>query len=244
MKVMILLVAFFLSGGAFAAAETKEFDGNGLQNLKIKNSSGDVRITLSTDQKAIVIADKVKFDKDCKLEMKRFGDDLLISVEGDSWIGSWFGGKDCKVNFEIKVPSKIAASIKNGSGDVELIGTQGAVDISVGSGNVAINADSKDVNVKTGSGSVQAKGLSGNAFVKTGSGDITLAYAVAPTKAEVDVKTGSGDATLTVPAATKLLSDFKAGSGRLVNEVGDTANADFKVSMRAGSGDLTIKKAE
>lgn len=232
------------SSFAFADTETREFDGAGLQNLKVKNTSGDVRVTLSADQKATVAADKVKFGKDCKLEMKRFGDDLLVTVEGDSWLGSWFKGPDCKVNFEIKVPQKIAANVRNGSGDVEIIGTQGAVEIAVGSGNVAVNADTKEVNIKTGSGSVQAKGLTGNTFVKTGSGNITLAYAVAPAKGEVDVKTGSGDATLVVPPATKLLSDFKAGSGRLLNEIGDTADADFKVSMRAGSGDLKIKKAE
>lgn len=244
MKATILIAGLLLTNFAFAATESKDFDGAGLANLKVKNSSGSVRVTTSNDQKASVVADKVKFDKDCKIEMKRFGDDLLVSVEGSSWIGSLFSGKDCKVNFEIKVPQKIAANIKNGSGDVEVIGTHGAVEISVGSGNVAINAVSKEVNVKTGSGSVQIKGLAGNAFVKTGSGDIALAYAVAPLKAEVDVKTGSGNATLTVPSTTKLMADFKAGSGRLLNEIGDTANADFKVSMRAGSGDLTIKKAE
>ena len=35
---------------------------------------------------------------------------------------------------------------------------------------------------------------------------------------------------------------FKAGSGKLLNEHGDTPDAKFNISMKAGSGDLIIKK--
>lgn len=244
----IILSLLFVSSAAWAATETREFDAAELKTLKMKNHSGDIRIGASGAAKAVVTYEKLKFDEKCELDVKRFGDELQATVTRESflgsWFGSWFGGDTCKVNFDVQIPAKVAVDIRSGSGNVELTGTTAAVEISVGSGDIAVASATGDLNIKTGSGDVQAKGLSGNAVVKTGSGDVTLTYATAPAKAEVDVKTGSGDATLYVPPTTKLISDFKAGSGRLVNEIGDSPTSEFRVSMRAGSGDLTIKKSE
>jgi len=45
-----------------------------------------------------------------------------------------------------------------------------------------------------------------------------------------------------VPKATKLKSSFTAGSGALTNEVGDSRDGKFLVSMKTGSGNLHIRK--
>jgi hypothetical protein len=43
------------------------------------------------------------------------------------------------------------------------------------------------------------------------------------------------------PKGTKVKTSYKAGSGEMSNELGDNPEAAFKVSMKAGSGDLKIK---
>ena len=40
---------------------------------------------------------------------------------------------------------------------------------------------------------------------------------------------------------TKVKTIYKSGSGELSNELGNNIGAAFKVSMKAGSGDLKIK---
>lgn len=243
-KIMTVALLGLFSAMALAAKESKDFDAKNVKVLNVKNSSGEIRISVSADAKAYVVADKIKFEKACELQSKTFGDELIVNVETGSFFGSWFQSGDCKVNLEIKVPRLITVNVKSGSGDVEVLGTTGAVDVSLGSGNIAIIADVSRLTAKVGSGSVKIQGLSGDANVKTGSGDVSLTYKSTPTKGDVDLKTGSGDAIVFVPVGTKLLSDFKAGSGKLYNEMGDTSEAGFKISMRAGSGDLSIKKVE
>ena len=95
-----------------------------------------------------------------------------------------------------------------------------------------------------GSGSIDVSGLTGDADLKTGSGDLNVTYKSTPQKGELDIKTGSGDATVFFPSAMKVLTDFKSGSGRIYNELGDFSKASFKVSMKAGSGNLKIKKLQ
>ena len=69
-----------------------------------------------------------------------------------------------------------------------------------------------------------------------------MSYKTKPKKGSLDISTGSGNATVFFPVGAEILSDFKAGSGTLYNELGDSSAASFKVKMRAGSGNLKIKK--
>ncbi|MEW6058236.1 MAG: DUF4097 family beta strand repeat-containing protein [Bdellovibrionota bacterium] len=238
MKKTIIIVGCLFTSIALAATENKEFDGSGLEILSIKNPSGDVKIGVSKDGKAYVAAEKIKFGKNCTLKMDKSGRELVVEVSK----GGIFNTDDCKVNFDVKVPREIALHLKSGSGDLEVNGTKGTVDFKIGSGDAKVTAEVDTLDGMSGSGSVVATGLSGNANVRTGTGDVTLTYGSAPSKGELDIKTGSGDATIFFPSSMKVLTDFKAGSGRVYNELGDSEDARFKVSMKAGSGDLKIKK--
>jgi len=240
MKKSILTVLCIFTSMASASVENKKFNAKGLESLKLKITSGDVKVTVSEDGKAYVSANKVKFEKGCTLKINRSGKDLVVDVEKKGW----FNYDNCKVHFAIKVPKATALNLKSGAGDLEVNGTKGSIDFSLGSGDVKVNAEVNELDGKSGSGSIQIAGLTGDADLKTGSGDMSLSYKSAPKKGELDIKAGSGDVTIFFPSAVKVLTSFKSGSGRLYNEFGDSADASFKISMKAGSGDLKIKKLQ
>lgn len=250
-----LLTSMFASA-ALASVETREFRGIGLESLQVKNSSGNVKVSVSGDGSAYVSAKKLIFDKSCRLKMNRAGKVLVVEVEKDGWPN----GETCRVDFEIKVPRSVALNINSGSGDLNVDGTNGPIIFDLGSGDVVVKAEAEklhgnsgsgsikasgtfgDIEVETGSGSIDANGLTGKANLKTGSGDLNIKYKSASNKSYLYIETGSGDAAVYLPAETKVKTDLKSGSGRVHNELGESASASFTVSMKAGSGNLKIKK--
>lgn len=204
---LISLIAF----GAFAHAdvkESKDFPGDGIKSLVIKNGQGDVDIEASPDGRIWVVSEKdKKFPKGCAINMEAKGSTFEITVKGQKEEAGWldFGSKSCDVDFDIKVPHAVAVDIVSGSGDVEV------------------------------------DGLKSSAKVRTGSGDVSVKYVDMVEEGEVTIKTGSGSAELEFPSTMKITTAFKAGSGKLTkNEFSNSADAKFKVSMEAGSGDLEI----
>jgi DUF4097 and DUF4098 domain-containing protein YvlB len=139
-------------------------------------------------------------------------------------------------------------------------GTKGKVNFSLGSGDFNIDAQIDKLEGKSGSGSIKASGVIGytdikmgsgtldlqglttNAGLKTGSGDLNVQYESVPENGELNIKTGSGNATVVLPSGTKVLTNLLSGSGRVFNELGDSSDASFKVFMKAGSGDLNVKR--
>lgn len=254
--IALVVLSALYSSTTLATVETQEFEAAGLKTLTLKNLSGDAEISVSENNKAVVSAEKVDFEKACSLKIGQTGSELNIEVEKTGW----FNKARCKVHFKIQVPKAIAMNLKSGSGNIEVTGTKGPISFRIGSGDVEIDAEVSELEGATGSGNVDATGnigstqlksgsgtinltgLTGDTDLKTGSGNLTITYKSAIQKGALSIKTGSGDATVVVPSEMKVLTDFKAGSGRIYNELGDTSDAGFKISMKAGSGDLKIQK--
>lgn len=254
----LTFAAAVTSSVAFADSESKVFEGEGLEKLVFRNTSGDTKISPSTDSKAHVSATKEKFDSVCEFDMNKKRNTLIVEVKKKGL----FARGTCKVHFEIKVPKAIALDLKTGSGDVEVKGVKGEIDFVTGSGDAQFNVEAEKLDVRTGSGSVnvagaignvdldsgsgdiEMSGLHGDSQINTGSGDVTLTYKAAPKKGRVKLKTGSGDATILLPATTKLLTKVKTASGTVFNEIGDSSDASFVISMKSGSGNFKLKKLQ
>lgn len=237
-KIARVLIMIMAIGPAFSAVEKKSFTIEGLEILEVKNGSGDVDIEASNLKTAEVVANKIQFGTHCQLEMKRSGSKLIVEAKQKGWIKKG----NCQVSFKIKVPKRIKLDLKVGSGDLEVEGTSGPVEVRVGSGEVDIEANVEQLLARSGSGDVEVEGLVGNADVRSGSGDLSLTYFKAPKSGKLEIKTGSGNAKVQFPADTKIRSGFMAGSGKLYNELGDSKDAGFEVKMMAGSGNLKIEK--
>lgn len=216
---------------------TKEFDAKYVKSLEIENMQGKINITGVTTAKTIIVAEQQKFPEDCHMEISQAGTEIKIQVEQKSFMRN-----DCTVNFTISVPVAVKLGIKQGSGNITILNTQGEIAYKIGSGDMSIDAEVTKVDGKMGSGTTTVKGLQGEAHFFAGSGAHKITYAKTPTNGELEIKTGTGNAELTLPADTKFQLDYKIGSGKVMNEVGESKKANFKVIYRAGSGNLNILK--
>lgn len=233
-----LIVTIILLGlSSLASAESKEFDLAGISEVEVDNGSGDISITAVHSGKATVTATKRQFGEHCKLTIEKKGRTLFVGVEKAGVFKD-----DCEVDFDITAPKTAMLDLDSGSGDIKVKGTSGDLNFNIGSGDLDVDADVKKLEGKTGSGDVSIKGLTAGGTLKTGSGEINLVYDVAPALGELDIKTGSGGAEIIFPKNATIRTSFMAGSGELINELGDTPNSKFKISMKAGSGSLHIKK--
>lgn len=238
MKQFAYIFTCLLSSSAFAAEEVKVFDSKGLSSVEVENTSGKVTVMSTEGDKASVGALKNKFSDKCKMTMDKSGHKLVVKVEKNT---GEFSAEDCDVDLQVKVPKKANLKLIVGSGKLTINDVEGELEFKNGSGSlVAIGKFSK-IDGKTGSGRVIVKGLTGGGEIKSGSGEVDLTFAVSPTKGDIDLKTGSGSATLVFPQGTKIKTKYKAGMGSYINELGETPNAAFEVSMKTGSGNLTIK---
>ena len=237
MKFALVLISM-ISGAAFAAQESKEFESNGINTVLVENTSGNVSISATDANKAAVVATKNRFSDQCKMTVDRSGHKLVIKVEK---VSRFFNTEECNVDFQVKVPQSTNLDLTIGSGDLLIKGVQGTLNFKMGSGNISADGNFQKAEGKSGSGKIVLKGLSGGGNIMSGSGDIDLMYASGALKGELDLKTGSGDAIVLFPKGTQVKTSFTAGVGELSNELGDNPRAKFKVSMKAGSGNLKIK---
>lgn len=205
---------------ARADQEKREFDSSGIHSVRIVNRAGKVKISGIASGKTAVTVEKRDFGKECKLTIEKEGAAVVARIEKEGLMGD-----GCQADLELKVPSSAQLDIENGSGSIEIQQVKGAVKI------------------RQGSGSLSAEGMAGAAQVQTGSGGIKLSYSQLPVSGDLSIETGSGDAEVTLPKGAQAEIDFKAGHGKLRNEVGDTPGAKFRITAKAGSGNLTVKKA-
>jgi DUF4097 and DUF4098 domain-containing protein YvlB len=232
-----LFVVLSILGCATSYAETREFDAKTINKVAVENSAGKTTITATETEKATVEINRTKFSDKCELEIGQKGSILNIAVKKKGM----FNFDNCEVNFDIKVPKTADLNLTVGSGKVAVEKMQGELLFIIGSGNIVANGDFKKVEGMAGSGQIDIKGLNVGADLQTGSGSINLTYASATPKGQLAMSTGSGDAVVNFPKNTMIETAFEAGSGKLKSDLVSNPKADFKVSMKAGSGDLKIK---
>ncbi len=222
---------------AGSVVETKEFPTAGLSNLEATNRSGAIRITADRGAKAKVRVSKTVWAPTCVLTLERVDDRLVVRVEQSGFVDS----DDCRADVDIRVPKSVNLTIAEGSGTVDIKGIEGKLDFKIGSGNLKADGQFAIVSGESGSGDVTVKGLVGGGKLDSGSGNFEVRFAKTALKGELEINVASGNAKLFFPKGTKVQSHLTVASGKVVNELGDSENADFKVAMKAASGNLTIK---
>ncbi|MEV0148938.1 MULTISPECIES: DUF4097 family beta strand repeat-containing protein [unclassified Nonomuraea] len=185
-----------------------------VQQLHLRSGNGDVTVTESNAAYVSVTETLYWSNDKPRAGHKVEGDTLSVYYDCQSSWGS------CGVNYKVEIPKGLRVNLDAGSGDLTLRSLTGPVDLKAGSGDIAGN------------------GLGGKKlFAETGSGDIDLKYAVAPDSVELSV--GSGNAALTVPDETYDVYT-KVDSGDASISVKDDNSSPRKISLTAGSGDVTV----
>ena len=215
------LVVLFTSTFIFASSTPQgSFDRtlqvSGPVDLEVLTHSGDITVRAGSSS-SVSIHGKI-FVSDRWLRGSREGDvrgieqNPPIRQEGNSIHIDYLNVHDISVDYEITVPADTTVRTHSGSGDQNIEGTRGNVEVQTGSGDVKLANLTGEVRLQTGSGDVRAREIAGAIRGGAGSGDI-----------EVE-ETGSGDIEL------------HTGSGNI-----DVRGIQGAFHAEAGSGDVTAE---
>jgi hypothetical protein len=133
-----------------------------------------------------------------------------------------------EVKWEIEVPSDTEMRAITGSGDVEVNGIKGPLNVSSGSGDITAQQINEETTIHTSSGDIVLSAIGAAVQLTTGSGDLTLN----DVHGEIRAHTGSGDIQVSQPGGDVTVD---TGSGDVT--ISKMA-ADLRV--RTSSGDVTI----
>lgn len=232
------VLAFFLtlSTSVFAAPmENKTFDAEALKQLIITNrTEGNISIQAYKTTRIVAYVGKTQKSNACLADFKQVGDTLTVDTTT--------GSARCKLNLKFKVPKQLALQLTAGAGNISVKGTNGSIQVNAGSGNTLINATVTQLESRIGSGYINASGLAGNAKVISGSGRVKLAYATVPNEGELTVQTGSGDVEIILPKDSKVVTNYLTATGETHSDISNAKDAQFKVNVRTGSGDLSMHR--
>ena len=235
----IALVVLFTSA-AFASSPQGTFDRtltvSGPVDLEVLTHSGDVKVHADSSSGSVVIHGKI-YVGDHWL-MGRREDDVHaieqnppIRQEGNSIHIDYVNVRNISVDYDISVPADTTVRTHSGSGDQEIKGTHGNVEVQTGSGDVRLANLTGEVRLQTGSGDVRAHEISGPVRGGTGSGDVEIEETG---QGDIDLHTGSGGIT-----ARGVQGSFhgETGSGDITAE--GTQSGSWE--LRTGSGNVHVK---
>ncbi|MGH9611484.1 MAG: DUF4097 family beta strand repeat-containing protein [Bryobacteraceae bacterium] len=132
------------------------------------------------------------------------------------------------ISYDIVVPENTQLHSRTGSGDQQIEGLHGMVEVGSGSGRLTVSDIGDSVRAETGSGDVEIHEVKGNLHAKTGSGTIHAVQIAGGFTGE----TGSGNITL---------EQVSAGSVRAHTGSGDLDLHILRGSLDAQTGSGTIK---
>lgn len=255
----IVLVVLFTSA-ALASSPQGTFDRtltvSGPVDLEVLTHSGDVKIHADSSSSSVVIHGKIYVGDHWLLggrdaDVHAIEQNPPIRQDGNSVHIDYVNVRNISIDYDISVPANTTVRTHSGSGDLDIRGTHGNVDLQTGSGDIRLASLTGDVHVQTGSGDVRAHEISGPVRGNTGSGDIEI-QETGP--GDIDLHTGSGEITtrgvqggfhgeagsgdITAEGTQGSAWEIHTGSGNV--HVRLPSNAAFNADISTSSGDIDV----
>jgi len=252
---VVLLASRFAVASTPQGTFEKTFQVSGPVDLEVQTHSGDITIRAGTSG-TVSVRGKI-FVGDHWLFGSRHTDVSDIEQhpplrqEGNSIRIDYVNARDISVDYEITVPADTTIRTHSGSGDQNIEGTHGNVDLQSGSGNLKLARIAGEIHLQTGSGNVRAHEISGPVRGGAGSGDIEVEESGS---GDVDMHTGSGNITvrgiqgafhadagsgnITAQGTQTGAWEIRTGSGNI--RIALPANAAFDANISTSSGTLEV----
>ncbi|HEV2248928.1 MAG TPA: DUF4097 family beta strand repeat-containing protein [Candidatus Limnocylindria bacterium] len=271
-------------GDDYSETIERDFTVDALPRLLVRNVSGDTKIAVGPDGTIHVTARKrvrgtseeraKRLLENVEVRMDQEGNEVTLKphlYEQDRGWADLFRGGRVAVDFEITVPREIRIEAHTVSGDLELAGTRGPLDMQSVSGDVRLDDVQGPLRLKTVSGDGTLTGYAGQLVANSVSGDLTFdrvrlhGSEIVTVSGEVRIdgeldkarehrlKTISGDVDLRLTGGSYDIR-FSSMSGDLDSEMEGEVNvtgrrdkhvvigaAESKVTVKTMSGDLAIR---
>ncbi|WP_242906157.1 DUF4097 family beta strand repeat-containing protein [Actinomadura terrae] len=144
-----------------------------------------------------------------------------------------YGGLECGGDIDVRVPRGVRVSAVSESGQIDVRGLTGDLDLRTGSGEITVADVQGRLRLKANSGTVRGTGLTASMTqAQVGSGELDLRYTEPPDT--VDAAVGSGSAKIIVPPGShyRLLGPAPSHLGQAILDDRSTQ----VISLRGGSG--------
>jgi DUF4097 and DUF4098 domain-containing protein YvlB len=229
--------AILLSGCRARSSAEGTFDKNftvdGPVRLELVSGSGDTRVTAGPPGEVHLhgeIQSNSWSEESGKRHVQEVESSPPVSQEGNLIrVGGPNQHTDnVSIDYTIVLPADSEIHATTGSGDVEVTGVKGPVNLTSGSGGISATNIAGDVHAMSGSGDIELSNVHGKVQAVAGSGDMTLSSVQGASR----LHTGSGDFEIENPGDTV---EITTGSGD-INIKG--ASADIRV--RGSSSDVTV----
>jgi hypothetical protein len=234
-RTVFFILATSLAGFASVIGTfDRSFQVSGPVDMEVLTRSGDITVhngaagTVSIHAK--IHSGNSWFGGDHQAEVQELQKNPPIRQSGNSIRIDYVNLNNISIDYDITVPEDTALRAHTGSGDQNIEGLKGNVELESGSGDMRLARLTGDMRFQTGSGNVKGRELSGPAKIKAGSGDIEIEETGV---GDVEVRTGSGNITV-----SGINGGFhaEAGSGDIHGK-GSPKNI---WSVRTGSGNVTL----
>ena len=243
---LLLRFAFSLSASAAKEKYEEKFEKTAALSkegkVDISNVSGNIEIRVwAQDQvkiQALKVSEASSLDKAkenaarVNIEVTEEGNVLRIETK---YPKSLFGGSgiNVSVDYWVWMPEKASLEANNISGNVDVEGPGGPVDISSISGDVRLRKAAKGASCSTISGNLEVEGVSGDLFLKSISGNITAAQI----RGSIQGETVSGNLDMKEVSEANVVR-FKALSGEIVYR--GRINREGTYSLKTHSGGIEM----
>ena len=224
------------SNGPTVSTERQlSLDAAGIEHLSIENGAGKMRIVGVEGMSTIEVDAQIHTPEsrpdsyELRLDSSGRRAVLVGDIEYRDGLSFHVGGS-AKVDLTVRMPKRLALTIDDGSGSVEIDNVAGDVDIEDGSGSLALQSLGGDLKIDDGSGHIEIHRVSGNVDIDDNSGGITISQV----GGDVDIEDDSGHMVIEDVTGRVTVDD---GSG----DIEISRAGDVKI-IESGSGDVSVDR--
>ncbi|KUM51859.1 DUF4097 family beta strand repeat-containing protein [Rheinheimera sp. EpRS3] len=201
-------------------------DGAALTQLVADTGAGKLDIIGEAGRSEIEMVANIYYYQadDIRLSLTTSGNSAVLEAGFDK---SFYNGNSPYIDVLIKVPEHFGLTLDDGSGDTDIRGLQGDLQVDDGSGDLRISGGA-NVKVEDGSGNLLIEQVSGKLTVDDGSGDLTIRQVTG----NVTIEDGSGDIVVNAVGGVVTIDD---GSGDI-----NVDGAGGLTILDSGSGGLKL----
>lgn len=218
----------------------EQIDLEGIESIEVRLHSSDIRVIHEEKPQAVF-----EIKRNCKAKDIKSGEELLAKVKltfekvngvlkvEEVWQGERriadFGKGWVSLEITLTIPRGLELALRLGSGDVEIDGFSGRLEVVSGSGDLSIGRMDGDGDFSTGSGDIDLKLIEGDVKCRTGSGDVNFENI----HGNVSIATGSGDISI-----REVTGDLSA---RTVSGSVWIRSKEGMIKVRTSSGDVFVE---
>jgi len=232
----LLLRCPLVAAASIDGSFERTYSVTGPVDLEVQNHSGDISVR-GGPPGSVTVRGKIHAGErwlrgDHRADVDSIEKDPPIRQSGNSIRIDYLSIRDISVDYEITAPPDTSLRLNDGSGNQELEGLRGTIDLETGSGDVRLrDIVSSRVSLHDGSGDIVAQ-VAGPLTAEAGSGRVRLEE---KGEGDVRIRTGSGDVAV---RGAKGALWVESGSGD--TEISGTNTGTWEVRAGAGNVDLTL----